>query len=149
MTDSVGRVLKTLAQRIDEQQGQIHVEGPLPIIDGNPAQIDRLLQNLLANSLKYHAPDTPPQIWVSGGEADGRVTVSLRDNGVGIAPKDHGRVFEIFQRLVPRSNDDGTGIGLAACRKIVEHHDGTITLISEEGKGATFTLSFPRRVEAA
>ena len=110
----------------------------------------QLLQNLIGNALKFHRPDEPPVVQVDspGGRrtrADGaagrRITVA--DNGIGFEEKYLDRIFELFQRLHGRSEYEGTGIGLAICRKIVERHGGTITARSAPGQGATSSSPCP------
>jgi len=106
--------------------------------------LERLFRNLIGNALKFHAPDRPPTVQVGWRETAQEWVVWVRDNGIGIDPKDYDRLFVIFQRLVPRSQYDGTGIGLAACRKIMEHHGGRIWVESEPDLGSTFFLAFPK-----
>ncbi|WP_460018677.1 sensor histidine kinase [Magnetospira thiophila] len=127
-----------------ETGGKVHAEASLPSLFCDRHQILRLFQNLIENALKYHAPDRSPEVWVAAKEADGMVTFSFRDNGIGINPEHHQRIFIIFQRLHGREEYSGTGIGLAVCQKIVEHHGGRIWVESEEGVGSTFYVTLPR-----
>jgi PAS domain S-box-containing protein len=115
---------------------------PLPNIIAIKVQIRQLLKNLINNALKYTAHDTKPKIHVSFQECSEYWKVSVKDNGIGVAPEYHEKIFQIFQRLHTRQEYEGTGLGLANCKKIVENHHGKIKIISDEGMGSTifFTL---------
>lgn len=110
---------------------------------GDPMQVMRLFQNLISNSLKYRKPDIAPTIKIGGQCLDGHWEFSVADNGIGIAPEYFQRIFGIFQRLHTRDKFDGTGIGLAICKKIVERHSGKIWLESVPEEGATFFFTLP------
>ncbi|KIL97482.1 Phytochrome two-component sensor histidine kinase Cyanobacterial phytochrome B [Paramagnetospirillum magnetotacticum MS-1] len=105
---------------------------------GDPTQIMRLFQNLIGNSLKYRKPDADPVIQIGGRHLDGYWQFSVGDNGIGIASEYFERVFGIFQRLHTREKYEGTGIGLAVCKKIVERHRGRIWVESIPSEGSTF-----------
>ena len=108
-------------------------------------QLDQLLQNLISNGLKYHQEGVLPKVQVSA-ERDGEFwRFAVSDNGIGIEPQYFARIFEIFQRLHGRESYEGTGIGLAVCKKIVERHGGTITARSTPGEGSTFLVTLPMR----
>ncbi|CAA7623213.1 Sensory histidine protein kinase [Candidatus Terasakiella magnetica] len=107
-------------------------------IPGDRTELTRLFQNLIANAIKYRSPDRPPRVEVSWTRTQSGWQVSVSDNGTGIAPEDYDRVFGIFQRLVSHEAVEGTGIGLAVCKKIVEHHGGRIWIESQPGHGSTF-----------
>lgn len=113
--------------------------GPLPGVVCDPTQIGQVFQNLIGNALKYKASE-PPRIHVESEEADGEWIISVSDNGIGIDPQYHDRIFGIFKRLHGRELP-GTGMGLAICKRIIEKHDGRIWVESEEGKGATFRFT--------
>jgi signal transduction histidine kinase len=121
--------------------------GELPVIECNPHQMRQLFQNLLGNSLKFRGQD-PPVVQVcavpAGGPA-GRAGFEIRvsDNGIGFDEKYLDRLFQPFQRLHGRSQYEGTGMGLAICRKIVERHGGMLTAQSTPGKGAAFIIALP------
>jgi signal transduction histidine kinase len=144
-------VLSDLEARVQQSGGAVTID-PLPTIDADPLQMRQLLQNLIANALKFVKPDVLPAVRVSadvlpaevGGEAE---TVELRvaDNGIGFDEKYLGRIFNVFQRLHGRGVYEGTGIGLAVCRKIVERHGGSITARSRPDEGATFVVRLPVR----
>ncbi|WP_081740336.1 YfiR/HmsC family protein [Aquimarina pacifica] len=123
---------------------------PLPIVNGSEIELRLLFQNLISNGIKFRDIDTIPEIQVScaknyieGSTTQGFWEFSVQDNGIGIPQKHQDRIFAIFQRLHSREEYEGTGIGLAHCKKIVESHGGTIWLESEEGKGTTFYFTIP------
>ena len=137
-------VLGNLGAAISEAGAEI-VRDPLPEVEADQAQMASLLQNLVGNAVKYRAPGTAPRIHV-GAERDGEAWVFfVRDNGIGIDPKFFDRVFVIFQRLHARDEYEGTGIGLAVAKKIVERHGGRIWVESTPGEGSTFRFSLPVR----
>ncbi len=102
----------------------------------------QLLQNLIGNALKFRG-EKPPAIHIGAQRMDHEWEFSVRDNGIGILPKDFARIFIIFQRLHGRDKYPGTGIGLSICKKIVERHGGRIWLKSEPGLGTTFFFTLP------
>jgi signal transduction histidine kinase len=110
-------------------------------------QMRQLLQNLIGNALKFSKTGEPPRIDVlaqASGEGDrAMVNLSVRDHGIGFDEKYADRIFTVFQRLHGRQEYEGTGIGLAVCRKIAERHRGSITASSKPGEGATFTVILP------
>ena len=110
-------------------------------IKGDEVQITRLFQNLIGNAIKYAAPERPPHVKVSARHRDGDIEFSIADNGIGIASDYFERIFGIFQRLHTREQFDGTGIGLAICKKIVERHGGRIWVESRPGIGSTFCFT--------
>jgi signal transduction histidine kinase len=119
--------------------------GPLPSIQGYETEFRQLLQNLLSNAIKFRKPNEAPEVRVSAERKGNFWEFSVKDNGIGIAPEHHEKIFLIFQRLHNRSLYEGTGIGLANCRKIVELHGGTIRLESEKNKGSNFIFTIPTR----
>lgn len=138
-------VVDDLESRIEQSGGAVEA-GSLPTLDADPLQIRQLLQNLISNALKFHKPDEPPRVRVfsrpSAGDP-GVCEISIADNGIGFDEKYLDRIFTVFQRLHGRGEYEGTGIGLAVCRKIVERHGGTITAHSQPGAGATFVIHMP------
>jgi signal transduction histidine kinase len=144
LNDLVRGVASDLEVRIQQTGATLHVE-PLPTIDADPLQMRQLFQNLLSNALKFQRPDVAPALRVyaeDSGEQD--VQLCVQDNGIGFDEKYLDRIFTIFQRLHGRIEYEGTGVGLAVCRKIVERHGGTITARSAPGEGATFIVTLPR-----
>lgn len=117
---------------------------PLPDLYGDPAQIHQLLQNLISNAVKFHAPGQPPRVSISGRDLDETMAeIRVQDNGIGFSSTHLGRIFEPFERLQARSDYEGVGMGLAICRTIVERHGGSITADSQPGNGATFIITLP------
>ena len=140
--------LSDLEGAIARTKAQVTVE-PLPPIQGDPSQIRMLLENLIANAIKFHKPNQTPEVRVWGellpakGKKGPWLALSVEDNGIGFDMKYEGRILEPFQRLHGRSEYEGTGIGLAICKRITERHHGSIRAKSEVGKGATFTVTLP------
>ena len=142
-------VLSDLEVRLEQTGGTVDV-GPLPRVDADPSQIRQLFQNLIANALKFHRPGVPPVVTVRAelipdGPGDNSLAcrVTVRDNGIGFDPKYRDRIFEVFQRLHGRDEYEGTGVGLAICRKIAERHGGTIAAQGTPGEGAAFVVTLP------
>jgi signal transduction histidine kinase len=135
-------VLANLAGSIRERGAQIHRE-QLPNVTGNARQLVQLFQNLVSNALKYQRPGAGPEVRISAETRDDQVTVTISDNGIGIDPEHHDRVFKLFQRLHTQGEYKGTGVGLAVVRRIVERHGGEIFLESAKGAGATFRVTLP------
>ncbi|MBI4314216.1 MAG: PAS domain S-box protein [Candidatus Omnitrophica bacterium] len=137
----VSQVLSTLEIRIRETQAVV-TKDPLPTVPVNRSQIEQLMQNLIGNAVKYHG-EAAPRIHVSAQRRGTHWVFSVRDNGIGIDPQHYDRVFVIFQRLHTRTQYEGTGIGLAICKKIVERHGGKIWVESKPGEGSTFLFTVP------
>ena len=134
-------VLKGLNEAISSKGARVEC-AQLPVVKGDGAQLSRLFQNLVGNALKFSGDAHPRvQIWVEQ-EGDDWV-FAVKDNGIGIAPEHHERVFGMFARLHSRSQYSGTGIGLALCSKIAQRHGGRIWVESEVGHGATFRFNIP------
>jgi signal transduction histidine kinase len=131
---------------VNDTGARIEIADGLPAVTGDPTLIRMLLQNLLGNSLKFHAPDQPPEIevcWESDPQQPGFVRLSVADRGIGIPAEFSEKVFVIFQRLHNRDSYTGTGIGLALCKKIVEYHGGRITIDAEHTPGTRIVFSLP------
>ena len=139
-------VLGWLAPAIEERGAQI-THDPLPAVRGEPGQIAQVLQNLVANAIKFTAPATVPQIHVSARRSGGSVQVSVADNGIGI---DGGGdvIFKMFGRLHPVDTYPGTGIGLALAKRVVEAHGGRIWVDTAPGGGSVFSFTLPAAVHA-
>jgi two-component system, LuxR family, sensor kinase FixL len=146
LADIMREVISDLEIRIQEAGGQVEV-GDLPILEADPMQMRQLLQNLISNALKFHQPETAPLIRIQSQDlaqnGDRYCQITVADNGIGFDEKYLDRIFTVFQRLHGRSEYEGTGVGLAICRKIVERHGGSITAISQPGSGATFLVTLP------
>jgi len=136
--------ISSLQGGIDES-GAIIIHDPLPTLPVDPAQMARLLQNLIGNALKFQS-QKPPEIHISAEQWNGEWLFSVKDNGIGIDSKFSKRIFKIFQRLHTKEEYPGTGIGLAVCKKIVERHGGRIWVESERGEGSTFYFTVPARL---
>ena len=143
--DVLQEALANLEVGIAESKACITYD-PLPTVNGDAAQLVRLMQNLVGNAVKYRG-EAPPRIHVSAEEESGEWVFSVHDNGIGIDPQYAERIFVIFQRLHTREEYGGTGIGLSVCKKIVERHGGRIWVESQEGSGATFRFTLPRMPE--
>jgi PAS domain S-box-containing protein len=143
LADAVAEAMLYLEITAEECHAHIVTEQPLPEIIGDRIELVRLFQNLVGNALKYRADDRTPEVTIHARRGDAEWIVSVRDNGIGIAAESFSRVFGIFQRLHGRERYDGTGIGLAVCKKIVEHHGGRIWLESTPGLGSEFFVAFP------
>ncbi len=143
----VDDVIRDLHATITTQRADIQV-APLPSVDADATKLRLVLQNLVGNALKFRS-DRPPVIAITAAESADSWTISIRDNGIGIAPEHHGRIFDVFQRLHHRDEYAGSGIGLAICKKVVEQHGGRIWLESALGTGTTFHLTLPRAAASA
>jgi PAS domain S-box-containing protein len=148
-------VLDDLGERIEQTGAQIDV-GEMPAIDADPVQMRRLFQNLIGNSLKFHKPGESPAITIRStairllptdtdppAQIPAGFRLTVADQGIGFDQTYADRIFELFQRLHGRGDFEGTGIGLAICRKIVQRHGGTIGVRSREGAGTTFYIDLP------
>ena len=137
----LSRVLTNLEVAIEESGAEIS-SGTLPNIAVDASQLSQLLQNLIGNAIKFRG-DSPPRIRIEAQRRDEDWLFSVRDNGIGIDPRHGERIFQVFQRLHGIGQYQGTGIGLAVCKKIAERHRGQIWVESEEGAGATFYFTIP------
>ena len=138
--------LESLKLAVDESRASV-THDPLPIVQGDPGQLEHLFLNLIANALKFRGSQ-PPRVHISATRSDSAWRFSVRDNGIGIATQYFERIFVMFQRLHGRQDYPGTGIGLAIAKKIVERHGGRIWVESEPGRGATFLFTLPPTREA-
>ncbi|MCE5326556.1 MAG: PAS domain-containing protein [Planctomycetaceae bacterium] len=135
--------LSNLKARIDGS-GAVITHDPLPDIEAERLLLTQLLQNLISNAIKYRSPQVRPEIHVGASREQGQWVFSVRDNGVGIAAADHERIFAVFQRAHQMADAvEGTGIGLAICKKIVDYHGGRIWVQSQPGQGSTFFFTIP------
>lgn len=141
-------VLSDLEPRITAEGAKVRV-GILPAIEADPSQMHQLFLNLLTNSMKFRRAGTAPSVMIEGsvevGEAGAVARIAVTDNGIGFEARHADRIFGMFERLHGREEFDGTGVGLATCRKIVEHHSGEITAWGEPDAGAVFTVMLPIR----
>ncbi|MFB9990521.1 ATP-binding protein [Deinococcus oregonensis] len=137
-----GEVARRLASEDMEGTFDLSATG-LPRVRANPQQLDQLLQNLISNGLKYRREGVRPRVQVSAVQGGDFWRFAVSDNGIGIEEQYFGRIFEIFQRLHGRDTFEGTGIGLAVCKKIVERHGGQLWLESVVGEGSSFFFTLP------
>ena len=152
LTQILQEVLSDLEVSIQQTNGRVEV-GDLPTIQADPLQMRQLLQNLIGNALKFHRPQIPPVVRVYSqilpNQSDQVAVVSeicqitVEDNGIGLNNHYIDRIFQVFQRLHGRQEYQGTGVGLAICRKIAERHHGLITVESKPGAGAKFMVRLP------
>lgn len=142
MNEVAQEARQALAAAIEEKGARIEV-APLPTVKGGREALSRLMQNLIANGLKFARPDQIPHVTIDATLLQGWAEFRVRDNGIGIAPEYHERVFRMFERLHPRGQYEGSGIGLAICRKVVELHGGRIWIESETGQGCTIHFLLP------
>jgi signal transduction histidine kinase len=153
----VGEVLSDLEVRIQQTDAQVDL-GELPTLDADPLQMRQLFQNLIVNALKFHQEGRPPVVKIRSQSArarseassaheqtNGSCQITVEDNGIGFDEKYLDRIFVLFQRLHGRAAYEGTGIGLAICRKIADRHGGSITAKSTPGEGSTFIITLPIR----
>ncbi len=129
--------------RLEAHRVRVDIAPDLPTVYGDRARLVEVMQNLMDNAAKFTGDQVEPQITIGqqGFDRDGKPIFFVRDNGLGIDPQYHDRVFGLFDKLDPRS--EGTGVGLALVKRIVEVHDGRIWIESETGKGSTFLFTLP------
>ncbi len=142
---AVERAVTALQGRIAERSAAIVVLGSLPTVTGDPAQLSQLFLNLIGNAIKYNQ-DEHPRVEISARRDGERWVLCIADNGIGIDPKYHEQIFRIFTRLHTRDEYEGTGIGLALCRRILERHRGRIWLESSEGSGTSVFFTLPAEI---
>jgi len=151
LTEDVPVANVPIAEVLDWAQNNLHLAvqtsnaeisyAEMPMVRGNRIALVQLFQNLLSNAIKYRSSE-PAQIRISAERQANRWLFAVRDNGIGIDPAYHQRIFRLFQRLHSQEFP-GTGIGLTLCRKIVQAHGGKIWVESEVGMGATFFFTLP------
>lgn len=132
-----------LAAVIEEKNVIIDIPKPLAAVEADPVQMRQLMQNLIANGIKYQPKGARPRITITSQPADDMIRIEVADNGIGIKPEHHSAVFEMFKRLHTRGEYEGTGIGLAVCKRIVDRHNGKIGVESQYGKGSAFWFTVP------
>lgn len=150
LNDVVEVVRQNLDLAIQDAKGRVEAER-LPTVQADETQMVQLLQNLVANAIKFHGPK-PPIVRITCAETRDDWVLSVQDNGIGIDPAEFGKLFVIFQRLGNRHDHPGTGIGLAVCKRILERHGGRIWVESTPGQGSTFKCQLPKsppRTESA
>ncbi|XGC82405.1 PAS domain S-box protein [Bdellovibrio bacteriovorus] len=141
--EAVATVRKNLLAQMEETHTQLKINAALPEVLGDEIQIQQLFQNLIANAMKFHKPTQSPQISIDVTSKGAHWQFSIQDQGIGMEKRHLERIFEIFSRA-HKGQYEGTGIGLAVCKRIVENHGGQIWAESELGKGTTFYFTLPK-----
>ena len=136
------QVLNDLEDLIERTRGRVQV-GELPTVVADATQLRQLMQNLIGNALKFHDATRSPLVSVSASVQKQTCVLSVEDNGIGFEPQYVDRIFKPFERLHAREHYDGSGMGLAICRRIAERHGGSIAASSTPGKGSTFRVTLP------
>ncbi len=131
-----------LASKIEENDATV-VAGPLPVVQANPDQARRLLFCLLENSLTFRNENQAPVVTIAAEQKEGEWMITVRDNGIGIDPRFHERIFMPFRRLHTDEKYPGIGMGLALAKKVADQHGGKLWLESEPGRGAAFKFTLP------
>jgi PAS domain S-box-containing protein len=144
-SEIVEAALMMLKARLDDTEAEIVIE-PLPTVQADEAQLAQLFQNLIGNAVKF-VSGRKPRVEVSAERREDEWCFSVADNGIGIDPKHADRIFAVFQRLQGRGEYEGSGIGLAICKRIVERHGGRIWVESQPGEGSTFRFTIPDSTE--
>lgn len=127
-----------------EETGAVVERGPLPVVTGDSVQLTQVLQNLISNAIKFRG-NAPPHVEIRAEQREREWIFNVKDNGIGIDPKNFERIFVLFQRLHTRREYPGTGIGLSVCKKIIERHGGRIWVESAPDRGTAFYFTLPVR----
>ena len=149
MKSIIKEVLTDLELRIEKSGARVEVDD-LPAIEADPMQMRQLMLNLIGNALKFQAPGATPEVKIysrmlTAPSGEQLCEINVQDNGIGFEEQYLEKIFAVFQRLHGRSEYEGTGVGLAICRRITDRHGGTITAKSKLGEGATFIVTLPLR----
>jgi len=143
MNEIVGNIISNVSYMAKEAGSSVTCQSDLPPCYADLAQINQLFSNLIDNSLKYLSPDRKGQIHVSGHCKNGISCYSVKDNGIGIDKGHQQKIFEVYHRLDPADGIEGEGLGLTIIRRILDRHNGSITLESTPGEGTEFFVSLP------
>lgn len=143
LNNTLFMVQNNLRLKMAETHTQI-IADQLPTVKAHSSLMSQLFQNIIANGIKFQQPGIQPEINIQVEEMEEHVQISIADNGIGIAPEYHQQIFGVFKRLHSKSEYEGSGIGLATCRKIIEAYNGKIWVESEIGKGTTFFFTLPK-----
>ena len=136
MSDLAREAAELVAGQLTVRGVQVDIASDMPIVHGDRPRLREVFENLLSNAAKYMGDQSQPRVKVGACQDDGQTVFYVRDNGMGIEPQYHDKVFDLFEKLDPKS--EGTGIGLAIVKRIVEVHGGRIWVESEPGQGSTF-----------
>lgn len=140
------QAMQDLQAAIERSGGRVELTEPLPAVTGDPTLLRIVLQNLIANGLKFVSPGAAPRVVLSGQRDHGWVRLSVQDNGIGIPPDKQAAIFDMFHRLHSRKEYEGTGLGLSICRRIMDLHGGSIEVRSQPGSGSCFTILLPLNI---
>jgi PAS domain S-box-containing protein len=140
----VDRVRQDLEFSIHATGAEIQVRSPLPTVRCDPTRMGEVFKNLVSNAIKFNR-STPPTIEIAAWEEKDAVVVSIVDNGIGIDPRYTARIFDLFERLHPQEEFEGTGAGLAICKAVIEGYGGKIWVESQPGAGSTFFFTIPKQ----
>lgn len=136
-----------LNDRVEKEHGTVNVQAQLPIVMADETHMRQLFQNLISNALKFHQVDVDPIVNITATKSPTKTVITVADNGIGIDQKYDKKIFAVFQRLNSKHTYEGTGIGLAVCKKIVERYGGTIRIESQLDVGTTFIITLPNKDE--
>ncbi len=139
----VARARELLSHQIEDSKAEIVLDEPLPVVLAHESALDQVVTNLLGNAVKYVAAGTQPKIRISAQNRAGWVRMAIADNGIGIAPENHDRIFKVFERLEHGKDYTGTGVGLAIVQKAVQKMGGRLGVESNAGEGSTFWVELP------
>jgi signal transduction histidine kinase len=139
----LGLVVRSLGPAIDAAGATVEIPDVLPAVRGDATQLGQLLQNLIANAVKFRAPGRPPRVTLGARDDGSGLRLWVADDGIGIAEAHQERIFKMFARLHGRDEYEGTGIGLALCRRIAERHGGRIWVEPGAAGGSVFHVWIP------
>jgi PAS domain S-box-containing protein len=144
LADLVNEIGNNMQGYLAEIHGKLNIPENLPAVSGDQTLLRQVFTNLLENAFKYHTPGVSPKVSMTFNNEDHHVIIKVKDNGIGIAPEYHEKIFNMFQRLHSEAVYPGTGIGLATVRKSVELMGGSVWVESKEGEGSTFVVRLPK-----
>ncbi len=140
----LGELARNMQAYLDKSHGILDISEDLPVVSGDQTLLSQVFTNLLENAFTYHKPDVPPHVSLTWEEQGRDVVIQVRDNGIGIPPEYHEKIFNVFQRLHSEEEYPGTGIGLATVKKSVELLGGSVWVESNVGQGSTFFVRLPK-----
>ena len=140
----LAQIQKDLAARITETGAHFDLPDDLPVVRGDPTLLSQIFTNLFGNALTYHRPGVPPLVTITWHDSADQVVIGVSDNGIGVPPEHHDKIFNVFQRLHSEDEYPGTGIGLAIVKKSVELLSGRVWVESVVGQGSTFSVQLPK-----
>jgi light-regulated signal transduction histidine kinase (bacteriophytochrome) len=144
LKDLLTDVIDSLTSFIKEKDASIYVEEIPEKIQANHVKIRQLFQNLITNAIKFHHPERKPIVHISSIEQDEHWLFEVKDNGIGVPDNMREKIFQLFKKIHYQPEHHGTGIGLALCKRIVDHHDGEIWVESKLGEGSSFYFTIKK-----